>query len=197
MNFNFSSCYLTDYTDRLNRRFLKEKLNDPVESAQLIDELRSLLVSHFGKLSDQYSGDDYLRSVLVWSTDRIFKVSELVTDSSFSYLWTDMSSVDNVETLGDVERSDMLALVQVIERFLSDVNGVDIFNDKAVFKKEMTSVFKKLKEQNQQRKLNYWQMIRLVLVGSNQGPPVFEIFNLLQKENIVYRLRIAKKILEK
>lgn len=181
----------------MNRRFLKEKLNDPVESAELINELRSLLVSRFGNnLSNQYSGDNYLRSVLVWSTDRIFKVSELVTDPSFAYLWTDMSSLDNVKTLGDVERSNMLALVQAIEEFLSAFQGMDIFNDKAVFKKEMTAVFKKLKEQNQQ-KLNYWQMIRFVLVGSNQGPPVFEIFNLLQKDNSVYRLRIAKKILEK
>lgn len=182
----------------MNRRFLKEKLNDPVESAELINELRSLLVSRFGNnLSYQYSGDNYLRSVLVWSTDRIFKVSELVTDPSFDYLWTDMSSLDNVKTLGDAERSNMLVLVQAIEKFLAAVQGMDIFNDKAVFKKEMTAVFKKLKEQNQQRKLNYWQMIRLVLVGSNQGPPVFEIFNLLQKDNLVYRLRIAKKILEK
>ena len=187
-------------TDRLNRRFLKEKLNDTTESMKLIHDLRSLLISRFGTLSDQYSKDDYLRSVLVWSSDRIFKISELVTDSSFDYLWTDMSNL-NVDALGEDERSDMLGLVQSLEEFLS-AHSKDIFNEKNVFKMDVTTVFKKLKEQRQgvtepNRKPNYWQMIRLVLVGSNHGPPVFEIFNLLQKENIIYRLRIAKQILDK
>ena len=179
---------------------MKEKLNDTTESMKLIHELRSLLISRFGTLSDQYSKDDYLRSVVLWSSDRIFKISELVTDSSFDYLWTDMSNL-NVGALGEDERSDMLGLVQSLEEFLS-AHSKDIFNEKNVFKKEVTTVFKKLKEQHQgvtepNRKPNYWQMIRLVLVGSNHGPPVFEIFNLLQKENIIYRLRIAKQILDK
>jgi hypothetical protein len=93
----------------------------------------------------------------------------------------------------------MLELVDNLKKHLEQNAGTDLFEDKLVFKKNISKVFNELQEKsklNSGTKTNYWQMIRLVLTGDVKGPPVFEIFNLLQKKNIIYRLEIASATLE-
>lgn len=185
-----------DLLDRLNRRFLKLKLSSKNEVAILVKKLRLLLLENKTNLSKKYIDDKYLIAVLNWSTERFFTLTHLVNDSSFEFLWSDMSNLKN-NNIDEESRGNMLMLIERIENyFLSDNSSDLIFTDKSVFKKELSLIIKSLKEDKRNaKKINYWQMIRLVLTGSVDGPPVFEIFNLMEKENIIYRLNIARKTL--
>ncbi len=150
-------------------------------------------------LSAQYLDHEYLKSVLTWSTERIFRVNDLATDAGFSFLWTDLSSSSSLNDTDEATRAKMLELVGCLKKHLEQEAGTDLFKDKLVFKKNISKVFNELKEKSKLdsgTKTNYWQMIRLVLTGDVKGPPVFEIFNLLQKKNIIYRLEIASATLE-
>lgn len=185
--------------DRLNRRFLKLKLTDDVESLKLIRKLRSLLVENKENVSSKYTGDVYLKSVLNWSTERIFRLNDLVTDENFSYLWSDMSNF-SISEIDEITKQNMLELIGVVSEYLSQTDlDENLFNDKTIFKKNLNAIIKELKKKSNltldKVKINYWQMIRQVLIGSTNGPPVFEIFNLFKKENIIYRLKIAEETL--
>jgi len=94
----------------------------------------------------------------------------------------------------------MLELVECLREYLRNQEaGGDLFEDKQIFQKSISKVFKDLKENSRikdEKKTNYWQMIRLILTGDVNGPPVFEIFNILKEKNIRFRLEIASSILK-
>lgn len=184
-----------DLLDRLNRRFLELKLKEDSESQLLINHLGRLLTEKYSNLPERYLEENYLRTVLNWSIERIFKLDDLVNDSSFNFLWTDMSNLLSDEAINSQTRQQILELIENLELHLTDSSCL-FFTDKSQFKKEMSLIFKQTKSSSKvksEKKVNYWQMIRFILTGNEQGPPVFEIFSLLQKENIIYRLEIAKK----
>lgn len=52
--------------DRLNRRFLKLKLENELETSQLVEQLRMQLIKSVPNISNQYTGSVYLEAVLKW-----------------------------------------------------------------------------------------------------------------------------------
>lgn len=190
--------------DRLNRRFLQIKLQNPSATSDLIAHLKVLLKQNIpSKLSDQCTDDAYLKHVLNWSTERIYKINDLTTDADFSFLWTDFSNSCSLNEIDEPTRLRMLELIEFLDSYLQGSSiSEDLFKDRVLFKKEISGVFKELKQRTKfkvlvvDKKGNYWQMIRFLLTGNVDGPPVFEICNLLDRKNIIYRLGIARKILE-
>ncbi len=165
----------------------------------MIDQLKNLLKQNVPNLSEQYLNDEYLKTVLTWSVERIFRVKDLATEPGFSFLWTDLSSSSSLE-IDEITRAKMLELVECLREYLRNQEaGGDLFEDKQIFQKSISKVFKDLKENSRikdEKKTNYWQMIRLILTGDVNGPPVFEIFNILKEKNIRFRLEIASSILK-
>jgi len=183
--------------DNLNKRILQLKLNNQQESKLIVDTLREIVIKKYetnSNLNTFYLSDAYLNTVLKWSQDRINKLKDLVENVEFAFLWTDMTNLDLKEL--NLIKEQLLKFIESFENFLLN-SDERLLKDQSSIKKEMNSLFKQLKLESKsesEKKLNYWQLIRLVLTGNLKGPSVVELFQILGKENIIFRLDIAKKI---
>ena len=127
-----------------------------------------------------------------WSSKdgRISKLNDLVTDSKYLYLWTDFSSKAKVEDLPKLKIHHLIeSLILMCKNESLDFENTDNL------KKEIATNINRFKEEDSGAKVNYWHLCRLVLTGSNEGPPIVEIFQVLGKENLISRLMLAKKLL--
>ena len=194
-----------DLLDRLNRRFLNIRLNssDSNEQQILVNELKNnlLQIQENIKLNEYYLRDEYLLSVLKWSVERVYKVKDLTTDPSFLFLWSDLSNF-KLDELDAQTKHQLNELIECLKNFLADKSLDEMFfKESAVFKKQLSNLFNKLATNSESnlksKKFNNWQLTRLLFTGSLTGPSIFEIFNLLKKNNLIYRLEIAKNLLNK
>ena len=197
-----------DLLDRLNRRFLNIRLNssDSNEQQALVNELKNNLLENQEniKLNEYYLRDEYLLSVLKWSVERVYKIKDLTTDPGFSFLWSDLSNFKIGELNAQTQRQ-LNELIECLKQFLADKSlDENFFKDSTVFKKAMSNLFNNLttnsesnSTESKSKKFNNWQLTRLLFTGSLTGPSIFEIFNLLDKNNLKYRLEIAKNLLDK
>jgi glutamyl-tRNA synthetase len=177
--------------DNINRRFIQLKLSEGSERAKLVSRLKELVKERHPNVKDTYVSDRYLESVLTWSQDRIHLLNDLL-DKSFSYLWSDMSDL-NTDRL---EFQLTSRLVEALGKYLDKVDA-GLLQDEEKVKTGLKGVYKavkieKSKEAKSAKPLNHWEITRLILIGSMEGPPVAELFRILGKEAVVYRLQIAK-----
>jgi glutamyl-tRNA synthetase len=178
--------------DNFNRRFIQLKLKTESKN-DLIDRLRELVKHKYSNINEFYLSDEYLNSVLTWSQDRIAKIDDLCTnEETFSYLWLDMNSL----------KIDNLNLQQTL-RFVENLNDhlkkldQELFREGGEsFKSELKIIFKSFKLEKSQdakkKSSNPWELTRLILIGTLEGPSVVELFSLLGKTNVLHRLEIAK-----
>lgn len=186
--------------DNLNRRFIKLKIASR-EKQNLINDLRDLLSQKYSNLNKDYASDNYLKSVVDWAQDRIFKLNDLVEDEKNSFLWSDLSNF-NLEDK-NLPLDVILNLISLLKECLQNLN-LDLKESKNndFIKQSLSDLFKKnasilrISGQEKSKKVNNWQLTRLVLTGNLEGPPVMDIFNLLGKENVLYRLNVAEKTLK-
>lgn len=185
--------------DNLNRRFLKSKLKSNSRRHELVEQLKHLLVEKFAtdNLNEHYLNEKYLMAVLDWSTDRIYKLNELVDKPEHLYLWRDMSNLDlDALKKQNISRDQLIELVSSIRRFLTTTNSQPL--NAAGLKSELTNIFKRLKAADSTKsKVNYWQLSRAIVTGNFEGPPVVDVFLLLGKDIVIYRLDMAIRVLSK
>ena len=184
----------------INRRFIRLRLRSgKQERKKMANELRELVKDKYRmEENDFYLNEEYLINVLNWYQDRIYTLKDLVENEKNNFLWTDLSNLR--ELVSESMRDSLKCLVKVMKHFLNGFNK-DL-NDSSLnskIKKDLNDLFKtKLdKVSSDGKKINYWKLSRLVLTGRYDGPPVLEIINLLGKDNTIYRLNIAEKILNK
>lgn len=186
--------------NNINRRFIRLRLRSGKEERlKMANELKELVKDKLKMKSDCfYLNESYLIDVLDFCQNRVYTLNDLVQDEKNSFLWTDMSNLD--QSLSDSMRYSLKCLVKVIKDFLKE-NNLDLKNSNlnSKLKKEFNDLFKtKLEPISQDgTKVNYWKLSRFLITGRLEGPPVLEIINLLGKENTIYRLNIAETILNK
>jgi glutamyl/glutaminyl-tRNA synthetase len=170
--------------ENLNKKFIKLKLIS--DRTELVTELKSLVQTKKPNVNPYYLTDEYLSNLIYWTQDRIHKLKDLVEDSQFSFLWTDMTNFS--QSKSTVQSEQIVELVQHLNSYLqkSSTN----LEDKTKLKQELKSLFENINN----KKVNYWQLTRLVLIGSLQGPSIVEVLNILGKKNASYRLEIAEKL---
>jgi len=170
--------------ENLNKKFIKLKLIS--DRTELVTELKNLVQTKKSNVNPYYLTDEYLSNLIYWTQDRIHKLKDLVEDSQFSFLWTDMTNFS--QSKSTVQSEQIVELVQHLNSYLqkSSTN----LEDKEKLKQELKSLFENINN----KKVNYWQLTRLVLIGSLQGPSIVEVLNILGKKNASYRLKIAEKL---
>ena len=209
-NMNSKSVKLNqDLLDNLNKKFiqLRFKSNNSSNKSSLYNKLRSLLVKKFTvnnnlTINEYYLSEIYLDKVIKWSMSRVNKLNDLVEDSVYSFLWSDMSNkiaTTNSDTINN-DKETILDLIEILKDYLQRPTTTNsIFHDNSLFKKELGILFNELKNKKKKvdKKVNYWKLTRLILTGSEEGPPVADIFILLEKDILIYRLNIAKNSFNK
>ena len=181
--------------DNLNKRLIHLKIdsNNLDEQMELVATLRDLLLKNNNlNFNEIYLRDEYLLSVLKWSSKdgRISKLNDLITDVNHLFLWTDFSSQTKIENLPKLEMNNL------IERILVILNNDNLdFANSDTLKKEISRIIKQFKEENDEKKINYWHLLRLILTGKKEGPPLVEIFQILGKKKLINRLNLANKLL--
>lgn len=136
--------------------------------------------------------ETYLKSVLEWSLDRVHRLAELVENPDFSYLWTDVSNSKSINILKDSSS----VVVQLIHVIIEHLNRCEKMVEPEL-RSNLGKVFKEIKPTSEAKSpvQNLWKLTRLILIGSDRGPPVAELLCLLGKENSIYRLNLAKEII--
>ncbi len=173
---------------KINKQYLAGK---PTED--LIANLSRLLRKKYENINPHFLSTTFLSQILKCTIGRINTLNELAEDS-YAYLWTDFKFTTFEKYFKDNQKPFMLEFVNFLINYI-DNHFVDTASDSeiAALKSQMDTEFKTLKTKTD---FNLWNLFRLLLTGSKQGPPVFDILFALGKDNSLFRLRSAKKCFE-
>ncbi|XP_045471969.1 probable glutamate--tRNA ligase, mitochondrial [Harmonia axyridis] len=160
-----------------NQAELKRLLANEYEEKELLKEMQSLLKKHFEKLhfnADLQLEEKHIRSVLHWSSNRIKKLSDLLTND-MAFLWTLPKSVT-------LKQND----IDVTEELLRKLEH------KGDFEREELSKFLKDFANKQNIKYNmFMKTLRSILSGLKEGPSIAEMMEILGKDSTLKRLRTS------
>lgn len=158
-----------DLLRECNRLDIKRQMADEEQSKALVKKLQSLILEKYSKENLNVS-ESHLKNVLIWSTQRIGKIEELVS-SKFAFLWVLPG------TKPDVDLSVLPMLVKEMADFESfDQNALKAF-------------LKGFSGRNNVRFSDLMKILRSVLSGLQEGPGVAEMMEILGKEQTLVRLR--------
>ena len=128
-----------------------------------------------------------METVLNWSTDRVYRLNDLVDDAKFSYLWTDASNLNLNDTDIKVDPKLTLEMIESVKSYLQNEQTLfPLINNQTT--EEINRICqiireieikKRRKKATKTKATNLWKITRLVLIGSIEGPPVAEIFSFV------------------
>lgn len=160
-----------------NRLELQRKLQNKNETNILVQELQALVKDKFVDTKSNLQLDEtYIQSILNWSSNRIDKLSDLVS-KDMSFLWI----------LPDLKQELSIDDLKIIENLSNGLNN-------QIFEKEKLVVF--FKSYTKEKKYPFKKLmknLRMAVSGLQEGPSVGEMFEILGKDNTVQRLQIYLK----
>lgn len=162
--------------DDFNRSVLKDKLDRPTEKEKLLSYVRETIVKEFGACE---VSEDELESHLRFAVDRITFLSDVV-GPDLRFLWS-------TPVLTESQCHDLDASL------LSDAGQVISEN------KDVKLTLNALRNLAKKRKVKFphvMKVMRLVLSGLDEGPPVGEMIQLLGNEKAAKRIANAVKQIE-
>ncbi|XP_065203765.1 nondiscriminating glutamyl-tRNA synthetase EARS2, mitochondrial [Planococcus citri] len=178
---NPHNCQLKyELLDELNRLTIRKMITNEETLNQLVTELRNLVINQFaGKQINESSLDnDKLKQLLVWSSQRICRLSELV-GSNYSYIWI----LPSEDALSNLEEKYFELLNPLVSHFK---NATD-FNEIP-----FTKYFKQFAKEHQVEYGPLLRFLRACLSGLTHGPSVGEMMIQLGQSNVVDRLQRAE-----
>lgn len=185
-----SSCCLTpERLPDFNGLELRRRLIDKKESAMLIKEVREMVSSTYkDRLENQnlQLQDDHIMSVLVWSQNRITKLTDLV-NSNLDFLWI-VPSVLALEDTADY--SSNISVLEEIKLCLSKLVETE-------FHREHLKIL--LKDFSTEKQLPFGKLmkvLRAAVSGLKEGPGVAEMMEILGQTSTVARLDHAVMMLK-
>lgn len=143
-----------------------------------------------------------MSTVLQLFFDRVYTTNDLVNEDKYSYLWTDASNLSVTSNSELKDSSDLvLEIIESIKAYLQKEQNLFV---EEKLKSDLTKIFADLKKseagkksETKVKKNNFWKLTRLILIGNIEGPPVAEIFKLLGRDILIYRLNLAKEFISK
>jgi len=176
-----ASCKIEmEWLANLNRVALKERLKCSDQKSELIREAKAAILEATKESgqSKELINDERIEKYLLWGQDRIHKVSDLAKDD-FMFLWSDPDSV---------EFEGPLSLLKSVKSVLLDIK------DDELQVKELVKKLKKIGKDHSVKYPEMMKMLRQVISGQLEGPPVADVIKILGIETVVHRL---DKILSK
>ena len=158
-----------------NRVSIVQKLKNPNEQLDLVNNARTHLEREFGQIHTIDDGD--ILRLLQLGCDRISKLSDLVSHPDFDFIWkrpTTLSLLQNIP-----KNIDPKILHEVTE-----IIANNLFNDFAVANKKIRKYCKSINCSYPE----IMKCVRVYLVGRIEGPPVKEIILQLGNNEALLRL---------
>ncbi|XP_076435740.1 nondiscriminating glutamyl-tRNA synthetase EARS2, mitochondrial-like [Babylonia areolata] len=165
----------------------------------VVEELQALLRDHYSHRSREVQrqvealGGDYLLHVLRWAVgeDRITKLTDLL-QPTFTFLWEMPGEAQVRELCG--QNSDLEHLVRGCLRGLQEVEGEG--EGGGGFTKEGVGRVLKSQAGASGRKVKeFMPLMRQVLSGLKEGPPVAEMMAVMGRDNSLRRLEHCIKLI--
>lgn len=161
---------------------------------ELVSTLRGLLKQQYGQRlgsdAQQHAvlSDDFLSRVLLWSIteDRINTVYDLL-QPSFAFLWWEAPAKQSLEWL----KSQHQHVFHVLTKCSSHLKNVRAFE-----KTELQSVLRELAVASGMTMGAYMHLIRAVLSGLKEGPPVAEMMSVMGRDNTLMRIEKTMQLLQ-
>ncbi|XP_068210610.1 nondiscriminating glutamyl-tRNA synthetase EARS2, mitochondrial isoform X2 [Palaemon carinicauda] len=190
---NTNSCKLEiEKLSQFNQLQIQRCLEVPSDASSLIAELRQLLKHSFqdsssaSTLQEKALSDERLLEVLLWSKDRIFKLSDLLSPE-YSYIWAVPQDL-SFHLLPSMSSAPADVLHTVIDSVASIPEN----------KFDKDNIGKSIKDVGKRFGLKtpvVMALVRRAVSGLKQGPPVGEMLAILGKETSLDRLKYARSLL--
>lgn len=176
-----------------NRRLIKDQAwsKDPGQLSALANEVREMVISQFGhrfeggELEEQTLSDDYILAIVRWSLqdDRTSVTSDFVKPE-LDYLWVrpGQSALSGLVTVDKRAEPILKELLHWLETEWAEAS----FNTE-----DLSSALKMFVKEHKVESKKFFQLTRLALTGSTQGPPLAETMSVIGRENVVVRLKAA------
>lgn len=149
--------------------------------------IRNLSLEELNKRIEPFVPTDFpsekLNDVLKLVSERLVMLSDFEELSSFFYRDIDHDKAELVKKSDSKVVSDQLDMT---------VDSLDKVEWNSV---EIEKTIRKLQEDNQFKKSQYFMMLRLAVTGKKQTPPLFETIHVLGKKLTLERLQQAIKII--
>ncbi|XP_043262896.1 probable glutamate--tRNA ligase, mitochondrial isoform X1 [Colletes gigas] len=144
----------------------------------LVERIRRLVIEAFPDRKNNAGlqlDEHHIMTVLKWGQDRIYKLSDLVTPN-FAFLWVIPSSPVNVTESG------CLDVLKIINMKLSETDSQN-YN-----KTSINSYLKELANEHKIPIATLMTLLRGILSGLKEGPPVGEMMEILGKDTTLLRI---------
>ncbi|KAF5295425.1 hypothetical protein FQA39_LY13086 [Lamprigera yunnana] len=159
-----------------NRLELEKQLHNEDDLKILLPKVQNIIKAKFpNRVLDNSLNlnEEYVKSVLSWASNRINKLSDLVSND-LSFLWIPPVHSDGVK------ETDLT----IIKRFYSVLKNRDSFE-----KDDLKGFLKSFSEEHDFKFSALMQLVRSILSGLKEGPSVAEMIEILGKENTLLRLQ--------
>ncbi|KAG5893217.1 hypothetical protein JTB14_025621 [Gonioctena quinquepunctata] len=161
-----------------NRLEFRRKLQNEKDVSEMVNQVKDLLKTKFPQRALDNSlklDDSYIKHILLWSSKRISKLSDLVHED-LAFIWMIPSkyeiSSDYVETMG------LLKIKLQAEEEQMDTKNLNV-------------MLKSFCEENGIKFGGLMKTLRYILSGLKEGPGVAEMMVVLGKENTMERLQMC------
>nr|XP_023014133.1 probable glutamate--tRNA ligase, mitochondrial [Leptinotarsa decemlineata] len=158
-----------------NRLELRRKLQNEKELHNMVQQVKTLLKTTFAQRVEDGSlkfDDDHIRNVLLWSSERISKLSDLVSED-LAFIWVVPSNHHIVSKE-----------VDTIKSLKTMLEGIKEQGDT----KDLNAILKTFSHEHGIKFAALMKMLRHILSGLKEGPSVAEMMVILGKKNTLERL---------
>ena len=179
-----------------HRSHLQDLLTTSSGQRRLLQSLRDRLLDSFPDRStiDAFADDAELIRILRWCSDRICTVKELVDDPDLNFVWRKPRLDFGYEVVAaslsksGVPSADAVKLVEDVKTVIQRNQDLTKLNGEI---KKLTKGSDSVLPFKDLMGLTRW-----CLTGSSEGPPVFEVIDIVGKEKAVERLDLALEFLK-
>lgn len=161
-----------------NKLAICELLNDESNAKFLVDKVRKVVVDEFPDRVNDGSlqlDDEHIIMVLKWAKDRMAKLQDLV-GKNFAFLWV----IPTTQSIKIDPKN--LEFLKMLSQQLAAVDNNN-FDDKKI-----NDYLKEFSSNNDLKFPAFMKLLRSILSGLNQGPPVGEMMSILGKQNTLKRI---------
>ncbi|XP_054271527.1 probable glutamate--tRNA ligase, mitochondrial [Macrosteles quadrilineatus] len=168
-----ASCRVSlERLDDFNKAELARQMANETEMAVLVKQFRSKVAETYKDQLELDLNEDYVRSVMQWSLQRITRLGQLA-GPNFSYLWV-RPPVTNISE----QQAEWVSAVY------EHLQATDDFTQKP-----LSDSLRVVAKQSKVKVMEVMHLMRMILCGRKEGPAVGEMLEMLGRETSLNRIQ--------
>ncbi|RXG60806.1 putative glutamate--tRNA ligase, mitochondrial [Armadillidium vulgare] len=161
--------------------YIKKQISTSEGLNSLANQLKNIITQHFQDRLCRNREDNFYEEVITWGLERISKLNDF-TSSDFHFIW-----IHPTLTKSDVDSFNFDARTVLVDLR----NSLQNIQPQNFMKEAINEAIKEVQMKHNLKTNKMMKLIRLVVCGLKDGPPIVESFLLAGKDNVIHRLQAA------